>query len=385
MNGLTHLPRRTHGVAAPSWGASFVLHTFLLLVLAAWLVPSEPRDSLVLLSRISMAEDEPQPEVLTVLPVNKPLELAVLDEPTPPEEPTESLQGGDDSFSLDPPATSSAGQHGTSPVASGGEGGRGGGRAEFFGTVADGDRFVYVIDVSGSMNGGVRGRMGRGSRFERVCHELLGAIERLHEDQSFFVILFADKAIPMFDDHWPSREGVAVTPENRTRFRDWLASVELGGGTEPGEALKIALSMQPSAVFFLSDGEFNLPDAISVVESSSGTAQVSGGGEESRSGQVPIHAFAFESTVGRRSMQRLSMQTGGEYRFVPALSQSERRSQTTTARANMLLELAIALESRGQHEAAIGRYRGILTEFCDTIAATKARKRLHRLTHHSGQ
>jgi Mg-chelatase subunit ChlD len=56
--------------------------------------------------------------------------------------------------------------------------GSGSQRVSFFGTQAEGDNLVYVLDVSGSM-----GEEG-GRRLKRAMSELLRSIEQLTEDQS---------------------------------------------------------------------------------------------------------------------------------------------------------------------------------------------------------
>lgn len=134
---------------------------------------------------------------------------------------------------------------------------RSGPQAEYFGTIADGDRFVYVLDVSDSMNRRSGGTSRPSSRFEGASAELLRSIGQLTEDQWFYVILFSHQTRRMFDDNSVVPQMVPATPDNKARLRRWLASVKAGGGTDPRQALRLALELKPSAVFLLSDGEFN--------------------------------------------------------------------------------------------------------------------------------
>ena len=85
----------------------------------------------------------------------------------------------------------------------------------FFGLEATGDRVVFVVDISGSMNG---------RRFFRARNELRQLIESLRENQQFFVIFFNDSALPM-----PTEKLLPATPENVSRTVDWLKYIECGG------------------------------------------------------------------------------------------------------------------------------------------------------------
>lgn len=177
----------------------------------------------------------------------------------------------------------------------------------FFGIEAGGHQFVYVLDMSGSM---------RGRRFERAAAELVRSVEQLGPQQSFYVLLFSSRTTQMFGRSESLPEPVAATMENKKRLTYWLQSAFQGGGTDPREALRLAMRMNPSAIFMLSDGEFNghknqkqdklfggNADAFSIVATSST--------------DTPIHSIAFEDRSSRGNMQRLADMTNGEFRFVP--------------------------------------------------------------------
>ena len=119
-----------------------------------------------------------------------------------------------------------------------------GASAEFFGIGGYGQTFVYVVDCSGSMS--ERGK------FERAIYELLHSIEQLASDQRYFVIFYSDAAYPMDAD-----EPVLATEDEFARTRRWVSHVEPEGGTNPLPALLFALSLEPDAIYFLSDGKFD--------------------------------------------------------------------------------------------------------------------------------
>lgn len=173
--------------------------------------------------------------------------------------------------------------------------GAGEGKADFFGIVGTGKTFVYVLDCSDSMNDG--------GRFDRAREELIYSIEKLAPDQSFFVILYNDGAMPMdSDDPAPAIEG------EFKRLRYWLDSAYPSGGTNPLPALDYALSFEPDAIYFLSDGEFD-PIVISAVREKNRKTRL-------RPRTVPIHTIAFASQAGENQMKILARTSGGKYRFV---------------------------------------------------------------------
>lgn len=177
----------------------------------------------------------------------------------------------------------------------------------FFGIEAGGHQFVYVLDMSGSM---------KGRRFRRATDELVRSVEQLGPHQSFYVLLFSSGTTQMFGRSESLPQPVAATMENKRRLADWLLTAFQGGGTDPREALRIAMGMNPSAIFMLSDGEFNgrkyqkrqklfggNADAFSIVAAASN--------------KTPIHSIAFEDRRSRSNMKRLAEMTEGKYRFVP--------------------------------------------------------------------
>ena len=99
---------------------------------------------------------------------------------------------------------------------------------EFFGTRAYGNKFVFVVDISYSMNA------RQGERFRRACDELLRSVTQLQPGQSYYVFLFCWNLEEMFFIR--NIEYVDVTEGHEKRLRQWISNVNLGSrhGSAPG-------------------------------------------------------------------------------------------------------------------------------------------------------
>ncbi len=184
----------------------------------------------------------------------------------------------------------SIGDGGGSALAGGGGDGSGG--AEFFGIGGKGASFVYVVDMSGSMN--------EEGKWERACAELLRSISHLTENQRYYIIFYNDGWLPMAAD-----KPLLATAKQIDRTKRWVNRLWPGGGTFPLEALQHALSLEPDAVYFLSDGRFD-PAVIEWLRVENPASH----------GQIPIHTIAFvnQETIG--IMRQIAKQSGGKFRFV---------------------------------------------------------------------
>jgi len=176
----------------------------------------------------------------------------------------------------------------------GGGGGNHKGAATFFGTTASGTRFVYVVDASRSM---------AGSRFRKAKRELFRSVCNLRPDQQYYVIFFGLDSYPMFfPEPWPDL--VASVPETWRRLYRWMDKVDprTQGATNGRSAVMLALTLEPDAVYLLSDGAFT-DDTVATLLAAHQT-------------EIPIHAIAFGTEDGRRDLQRIAEKHHGTYRFV---------------------------------------------------------------------
>jgi Mg-chelatase subunit ChlD len=164
------------------------------------------------------------------------------------------------------------------------------GGSEFFGVTATGKRFVYIIDSSGSM---------AGARFDKARDELIRSLYALEDDREFCVIFFSTTTSPMFG----SPKLLPATAANKTRVEEWVQQFAVNGGTDPDEAIRMALKERPDAIFLLTDGEF---DSSAVVTARTLNTR-----------RITINTIGFEDPGGEVNLKQLAADSGGKYRFVP--------------------------------------------------------------------
>ncbi len=187
--------------------------------------------------------------------------------------------------SKEPDAASSSGNAGI-----GGPSGGGGDAPSFFDIWDKGSRLAYVVDRSGSM---------RGLKIMAVKEELARSIRSLDPGKEFYIVFYDDGPLPM----QPERL-LPATDANKQKALLWVQTVQTMGGTQPMEAMRIALGMNPDAIFLLSDGQFD----TSVAE------QIRA---ENRAGKVRIHTIAFHDASGEEVLRKIAEENGGVYHFVP--------------------------------------------------------------------
>lgn len=188
---------------------------------------------------------------------------------------------------------------------------------DFFGTRAYGNRFVFVLDISYSMDA------RDGERYRRACDELLRSVSQLRRGQSYYVFLFCWVTEEMFYN--PSVEYVDVGPGHIQKLQYWVNQVSLGSGTDPRRALALARQLDPDAVFLLSDGQFNQPRKPL---SETGWIDEQGevfdldvqAGVEMFFGNTTIHAIAFENPFTLAAMRDVADATGGRCRYIKTAS-----------------------------------------------------------------
>lgn len=273
----------------------------------------------------------------------------------------------------------------TAGTSAGANGGRG--QASFFGTQASGDRFVYVLDVSGSMN------KGKGRRLRRAVSELLRSIDQLRDDQMFYVLLFASSTRQMFDEESLVPTMLPATKENKACIHEWISQIKATGGTHPQRALHVGLNLSPNAVFFLSDGKFNTPKAVDFFGGEALDAKTVV--ERSNPDNIPVHAIAFEEPSSRKNMNEISKMTGGDFRYVNSSGRASGKIAVARTRRDpfgtplgkegidLLAEQKAAkwmgyaddMEAIDNKKMAKYYYTKILRDFPDTNVAQKVRRR----------
>lgn len=348
LDQLTIVQGRVRRQESTSWLSSIVLHAVLLAIIGLVLAPADygGADAIKLIITFQDQEANDQIEVAPVVTTSvepEAPETAVVAEPV-----------------IQPQPVAAAGSAGASQSVeqSKGDGIRGNAspRGTFFGIEAYGHEFVYVLDMSGSMEG---------RRYRRATDELKRSVNELTEAQNFYVVLFDDSAVQMFSETRASPKSIPATMENKERLFNWLDESFRGGGTDPRQALRTALRMNPSAIFMLSDGKFN--------GQKKQKATLTGGNSDAFSivaaaqNGVPIHAIAFENENSCENMKRLADMTDGAYRFCKPLN--ENSAKATLAEAQQA-------RSRGDLAESERMLRRVIEIYGDTQTAWAARSEL---------
>ncbi|MEM9826529.1 MAG: hypothetical protein AAF958_08060 [Planctomycetota bacterium] len=173
--------------------------------------------------------------------------------------------------------------------------------ASLFGVGGSGNRFVYVMDRSDSMNG-FGGRPLRAAK-----RELTRSLRSLSSGQEFTLIFYNDRAKPFA----PSGTGGMLPGEDAmVDLADrYIQGVRAYGGTEHLLALKEALRYGPDVIFFLTDA--NVPSLsarqLSVLHE-----------RAARSGTV-IHAVEFgtsDAPEPNTFLKKLAKMNRGQYQYL---------------------------------------------------------------------
>ena len=160
----------------------------------------------------------------------------------------------------------------------------------FFGTVSRGNKFVFIIDKSGSMSG---------NRLAAAKKELCSTLKGLKPTDKFMIYFFSDGAQAM-----PSRAMLPGTPQNIKWATNWVRGRSVDGGTNPTQALRWCFNLQPDTVWLLTDGQFADGPALDAI--ASGNRQL----------KARINTLAFHDKAGADILQRIARENDGTYRFV---------------------------------------------------------------------
>jgi hypothetical protein len=124
-------------------------------------------------------------------------------------------------------------------------------RVSFLGTVAEGQRFFFIADNSGSMNG---------VKMTMLKNELALTLKSLKPESQFYVTFFNSNLVPMPAKGW--QQGERDVP----KALQWVASMGVNGDTNPQPAFDLALKVQPrpDVIFFMTDGQIpaNVPARV---------------------------------------------------------------------------------------------------------------------------
>ena len=160
-----------------------------------------------------------------------------------------------------------------------------------------GNRYVFVIDCSGSMN--------RDGRMSMAKRELINAIASMEPDKEFFVYYYNHDSIPMLG-------GIKkATEENLRIVAPWINGQRAIGNTDPRTALLNAFkNMEPDTVWLLTDGIFTqkpgLPSVAVLIR------------ELNDDNKVRVNTIGFHNELNSvdKSLSPIATANDGTYRFV---------------------------------------------------------------------
>lgn len=155
------------------------------------------------------------------------------------------------------------------------------------------ERAVFVIDVSGSMEG---------QPLEAAKRELTSAIFGL-PDTSFFSVLAFHGEVGAWQ-----RQLVQASDPNKRAAADFVARLQAGGGTATSDALQAAFAFDTEAIFFMSDGA---PSAGKVVDPPAivrMVCQMNGGRG------ISVHAISIMG--GAQFLEELARANHGRFRAI---------------------------------------------------------------------
>jgi hypothetical protein len=118
-----------------------------------------------------------------------------------------------------------------------------------FGLSGTGNKFVYVFDRSGSMNG-----FG-GRPLAAAKAELIESVQSLDKTHRFQIIFYNHH--PTIFNPFPNQPARMLTGSeaHREMAENYVRNMAATGGTEHMEALRMALAMHPDVIFFLTDAD----------------------------------------------------------------------------------------------------------------------------------
>jgi von Willebrand factor type A domain len=169
-------------------------------------------------------------------------------------------------------------------------------QTSFFGLRARGQFFVFVVDQSRSMIDD--------DRLTRAKIELLRSVFALQPPQQFEVIFYNEEATPMPGGPLPRPADL----KTKNQLTSWLHLIGPDGGTDPRPAMAQALTLQPDAVFLLSDGEFPEGTVERVAKLNLR--------------KVPIHCVDMTGGQAGNHLQRIARDSGGQYASRPGTLQA---------------------------------------------------------------
>ena len=179
-----------------------------------------------------------------------------------------------------------------------GQGGAGGGSTKFFGVEAQGLRFAFIVDSSGSM-----GDLGKLALLKR---QLKNALDGMIDGSQFIIVAFNSERHPLFGrERWTE-----VNAGAKKSTYNAIDMMNANGGTEPFSSFELVFQMRPrpDAIYFMTDGIFDPSIADDILRLN--------GVKDGAKARVPIHCITLMDRSGERVMRMIAERTGGTYKHV---------------------------------------------------------------------
>jgi Mg-chelatase subunit ChlD len=166
-----------------------------------------------------------------------------------------------------------------------------------FGVKAEGSKFIYVLDRSGSTEGKL---------LAAAKAEILASIEKIDDIHQFQLVVYNERP-KAFNPAGPNGQLAFGTDANRAEVKKFLGTIAADGGTDHSAALSKAIRMRPDVIFLLTDGDKPVVTAREL-------------DRIDRLGPgITIHSIQFgegDHSDSKGWMGKLARQSGGEYRYV---------------------------------------------------------------------
>lgn len=187
---------------------------------------------------------------------------------------------------------------GSGDITSGG--GAFGGGASFFGVEAQGNRFAFILDISGSM---------ANDRLDRLKQEVERSLNLLHENAYLSVVLYNSEADPLTGERWR-----AATLNQKKDILKRLNSREAVGGTNPMSSFELIfeLTPKPDAIYLMTDGLFE-GDPIEVAQT---IVRLNNLGDK----RSVIHCITLVEDGAADAMRIIAEGSGGTYTHISGRS-----------------------------------------------------------------
>jgi Mg-chelatase subunit ChlD len=169
-------------------------------------------------------------------------------------------------------------------------------QVSLFGVKAEGSKFVYVLDRSGSTDGKL---------LATAKAEILASIESIDDVHQFQLVVYNERP-KAFNPAGSGGQLAFGTDANREEVKKFLSTISGDGGTDHAAALSMAIRMRPDVIFLLSDGDDPKLTAHDLERIDRIGAGVIINTVQFGEGRKLEHGF----------MEKLAKQSGGEYKFV---------------------------------------------------------------------